>query len=118
MTRAQQAFFTGTSVGENLARDLETGTEVLFGWRASTEGHRENMLNPNWVAVGIAREEGAQWSWATTYGNVTDCPEGTTFVPPGGRRRTDLFAERRPASAFDGRLLHHRRCHAGRCARA
>jgi len=77
LTRAQDALYTGTAIGENLARDLETGVAVLFGWRSSTEGHNEGMLDPRWVAVGIAREFDSTtgWSWATTYGNVTDCPE-------------------------------------------
>ncbi len=73
--RAQDALYPGNAVGENVANGYDTGVDVLFGWRSSQTGHNENMLDPNWKAVGIAREASSLWSWATSYGNVSDCPE-------------------------------------------
>ncbi len=80
--RAKDALYPGNSVGENVANGYTTGTDVLFGWRSSQTGHNENMLDPTWQAIGIAREYGTIWSWATSYGNVADCP-APEFVVAG-----------------------------------
>lgn len=75
-------------VGENL---IETGiaSEMLAGWRASSTGHNENMLRPEWRAIGIARAKGSSlWRTATTYGSGLDCPAtDASRVPstPGSR---------------------------------
>ncbi|MEX1253326.1 MAG: flexitail domain-containing putative surface protein [Dehalococcoidia bacterium] len=77
LDRARDAGYPGDVVSENLAMDLESAPDALLGWKTSTAGHNENMLNPDWKAVGISREEGGVWYWATSYGDVLDCP------PPG-----------------------------------
>lgn len=59
-------------VGENLA-ETETAHDSMWAWRGSLTGHNENMLNPAWNAIGIARENGDQWRWATSYGTLQDC---------------------------------------------
>jgi uncharacterized protein YkwD/plastocyanin len=86
--RAADAGYPSQSTGENLAFNFETAVDVLLGWKSSQTGHNENMLNPKWKAVGIARKEGpttmldpAQdaWWWATLYGDVVDCPAPTSL---------------------------------------
>jgi uncharacterized protein YkwD len=63
------------SLAENIASGAETAFEAIFAWQTSTTGHNENMLNPAWKSVGIAREEGnGTMRWATTYGSELDCP--------------------------------------------
>ena len=64
-------------VGENIARNMARGAEALSAWKSSHTGHNENMLRPAWHAVGIAREQSpttGEWFWATSYGDVLDCP--------------------------------------------
>lgn len=39
---------------ENLAQYRETAEKVVTDWLGSTEGHRENILNPNFTKIGIA----------------------------------------------------------------
>src|SRR5207244_10692224 len=65
---------TTALVGENVAEGYETAFQVMWAWRASTLGHNENMLDPRWKAIGIAREQGSKWRWATDFGTVLDCP--------------------------------------------
>lgn len=82
--RATAAGYPSQSTGENLAFDFETAVDVLLGWKSSQTGHNENMLNPGWKAIGLARAEGPTemppdpphdaWWWATLYGDVVDCP--------------------------------------------
>jgi hypothetical protein len=97
-SRAHDAGFDGTAIGENVARDLETGVAVLFGWRSSVEGHNENMLDPRWTAVGIAREVGARDAWATSYGDAVDCPELFSGSAPTGVDVSNLLALNSPPS--------------------
>ena len=72
------------SVGENLATGTSTGADALWAWRSSTTGHNENMLNPSWVAVGIARAQGSRWRWATSYGTQLDCAAPAAPAAAGG----------------------------------
>ena len=60
-------------MSENVA-ETETAFDALWAWRGSSTGHNDNMLNPAWRAIGIARERGQAWRWATSYGSVQDCP--------------------------------------------
>ena len=74
--RASDAGYTG-GVGENVLRGSASAVEAIAGWQSSHTGHNENMVNPNWVAVGIAREQNPtthEWFWATSYGDLLDCP--------------------------------------------
>ncbi len=73
--RAQEEGYPGTNVSENIASGLSYANHVLFAWMASP-GNDQNMLNPNWTAVGIAREQGGAWYWAASFGEVSDCPGG------------------------------------------
>ena len=41
------------SWGENIAWNQESAQEVMEDWMNSTDGHRENILNPNWTKAGI-----------------------------------------------------------------
>ena len=83
-------------VGENLA-ETETAYDSLWGWRASASGHNENMLNPGWRAIGIARAKNTggsgKWRTATSYGTALDCPATDNARlpdPPAARlARTD-----------------------------
>lgn len=52
--------------GENLARDFSTSAGVVAGWMASTAGHRENMLNPNFDEIGIGVQNGTLEGEQTT----------------------------------------------------
>lgn len=51
--------------GENLARDFSTSSGVISGWMAS-QGHRDNMLNPNFTDIGISVQNGTLGGDQTT----------------------------------------------------
>ena len=51
--------------GENLARDFSTSAGVIAGWMAS-QGHRDNMLNPNFTEIGISVQNGTLQGDQTT----------------------------------------------------
>lgn len=51
--------------GENLARDFSTSAGVVAGWMAS-QGHRDNLLNPNFSEIGIGVQNGTLEGEQTT----------------------------------------------------
>ena len=71
--RALEEGYPSDNVGENLASGLDSAANVLAGWKASP-GHNQNMLDPLWVAIGISRELDTTSYWATSFGEVIDCP--------------------------------------------
>lgn len=61
-----------------------------FKWWENSPGHRRNMLDPNYVAIGIDRAYNTLseygWYWTTTFGGVADaaatlCPEDDAADP-------------------------------------
>lgn len=51
------------AVGENVAYGYPTGRSVVDdGWMHS-EGHRENILNPDWRLMGIGARQGSDGRW-------------------------------------------------------
>ena len=63
--------YSGDPVGENIAAGQESAAEVFDAWRTS-KGHRKNMLDGDFRAIGIARayDRNAKygWYWTTTFG--------------------------------------------------
>lgn len=57
--RARAAGYPAGPVGENLAAGQRSATEAVGDWMAS-DGHRRNLLDPTWQAVGFGRS-GAYW---------------------------------------------------------
>ena len=51
-TRAKEAGYESTVVGENIAAGYRTPKDVVDGWIASP-GHRANMLNPAYNEIGL-----------------------------------------------------------------
>ncbi|BFH14655.1 CAP domain-containing protein [Paenibacillus melissococcoides] len=47
------------TAGENIAKGQRTPEEVMNAWMNS-EGHRQNILNPNYTAIGVAYYNG-EW---------------------------------------------------------
>ena len=50
--RAAAEGYTAQTLGENIAAGQATPEQVFQGWVAS-EGHRENLLNPNYTELGV-----------------------------------------------------------------
>ncbi len=50
------------TAGENIARGQRTPQQVVDGWMNS-EGHRENIMNPNFTHIGVGYvEQGNHWT--------------------------------------------------------
>jgi len=64
-----------TYKAENIAAGSATSTATFTQWKNSS-GHRANMLNANFTAIGIGRAYGAsstyKWYWTTTFGGYQD----------------------------------------------
>jgi hypothetical protein len=60
-----KAGYTYSYAGENLAKDFATTAGVMTGWMNSP-GHRANILNPHYVDVGFAVENGTLVGGQTT----------------------------------------------------
>jgi uncharacterized protein YkwD len=69
--------------GENIVAGTSTAQRAFDKWKASA-GHRANMLNSNYRAIGIGRVYNASstydYYWTTTFGGVVD----STAVVCGG----------------------------------
>jgi uncharacterized protein YkwD len=64
-----------TALGENIAAGRSAASDVFNLWLNSTT-HRQNMLNPDFVAIGIGRASNSDstfvWYWTTTFGGKAD----------------------------------------------
>ena len=74
--------------GENIAAG-NSGAQATFNQWQGSPGHNQNMLNPNYKAIGIGRAYNAgssyRYYWTTNFGSVVD---GTVTPPPAGTRPT------------------------------
>ena len=77
--RTRAAGYPETKVGENVgSEDAGWAANMIHGWKSSWEGHNELLLEPDWIAVGLARHRGGlEWYWAADFGDVDDCPNAT-----------------------------------------
>lgn len=68
--RATAAGYHYRAVGENLAAGQRTPAEVIRDWMNSTQGHRENLLNPLWVHMGVGIRTGGDYGiyWVQEFG--------------------------------------------------
>jgi hypothetical protein len=77
-------YTANTWIGENLAAGNSSAQATFDQWRNSP-GHNANMLNENFVAIGIGRAQDAgstySWYWATDFGGVAD--QAPPAPPPG-----------------------------------
>jgi hypothetical protein len=82
--------------GENLAAGSDTPQMTFQLWRDSP-GHNANMLNPNFVVVGLAKAHGSDstygWYWAADFGGYDEA--GT---PPPSPPEPTLTPEPSPTS--------------------
>lgn len=69
--RAVSAGYVFLAVGENLAVGQTTPEQAMADWMKSTEGHRENILSPQWKEIGIAVRLGGEYGvyWVQEFGN-------------------------------------------------
>jgi uncharacterized protein YkwD len=66
---------TGTYRAENIAAGYSSSSSTFTQWKNSS-GHRTNMLNGTYKAIGIGRAYGSNtryhWYWTTTFGSTVD----------------------------------------------
>lgn len=82
----QQAGYSYSYAGENLAKDFDTTAGTVQGWMQSP-GHRANLLNANYTDVGFAVQNGNLVGGETTlvvahYGSVAGVSVAATVPPP------------------------------------
>jgi uncharacterized protein YkwD len=67
--RIQNAGYLFSSAGENVAYGFGDAAAVMSGWMNS-EGHRQNILNPNYKEIGIGYAQGADGRpyWTQDFG--------------------------------------------------
>lgn len=72
---ANHGYTYSTYKAENIAAGSATALQTFTQWKNSS-GHRANMLNANFKAIGIGRAYGAastyKWYWTTTFGGYQD----------------------------------------------
>lgn len=58
-------------MAENIAMGQPTAAAVVDGWMKS-EGHRQNIMNPNYkdLGVGAMRDARGQWWWVQNFGGL------------------------------------------------
>jgi uncharacterized protein YkwD len=67
--RIKNAGYVFSSAGENVAYGFGDAAAVMSGWMNS-EGHRQNILNPNYKEIGIGYAQGADGRpyWTQDFG--------------------------------------------------
>jgi uncharacterized protein YkwD len=50
-----------SNLGENLAQGYASPADAMAGWMSS-QGHRDNILNPSFTEIGVGYATGAYWS--------------------------------------------------------
>lgn len=88
----QKAGYNYSYAGENLAKDFDTTSGVMTGWMNSP-GHRANILNPHYIDVGFAVENGTLVGGQTTlvvahYGAPAGLTVTAVVPPPAGPAST------------------------------
>ncbi len=93
--RVTDAGYTWNYVGENIAAGQPTPEDVIETWMAS-DGHRANILNPNFCDIGVGYAYVASSTyrhyWTQNFGRrsgVSSCPQIPTYTitataGPGG----------------------------------
>jgi uncharacterized protein YkwD len=83
--RCQEAGYP-ESCGENIFGGRQSAAEAFQWWRKSP-GHNENMLRPEYGAIGIGRAfvDGSEWGWywTNTFGGFVDLLPVTEEVCDG-----------------------------------
>src|SRR5574343_40745 len=80
-----RSYYSGYMLGENIAAGYTTPAQVVAGWMDS-DGHRENILNPLFSAIGIGYvyQPGPTYKtyWTQDFGNVVaqPVPEPETYA--------------------------------------
>lgn len=71
----EHGYTFNTFLGENIAAGQASAFQTFVQWRESP-GHRANMLNANYSAIGIGRAFNSSstygYYWTTTFGGVVD----------------------------------------------
>ncbi len=104
--RIRAAGYTyNTWLGENIAAGFQSAQSVFDAWRNSP-GHNENMLSPNYHAIGIGRVyvPGSYygWYWTTDFGGVSEdgTPPSLSIPQPTGSDKVSGTVDFR-ADAWD-----------------
>lgn len=69
--RVTSAGYAWRGLGENLAAGQQSPEQVVRDWMNSTNGHRENILMPDWQDVGVGVRMGGEYGvyWVLEFGN-------------------------------------------------
>jgi uncharacterized protein YkwD len=67
--RIKDCGYTDINVGENISQGFTDAANIFNGWKASTQGHKENMLNASWKVAGVSRTNN---SWVVDFGATDD----------------------------------------------
>jgi uncharacterized protein YkwD len=69
--RAINAGYIFLAIGENLAGGQNSPEQAMKEWMNSKEGHRENILAPQWREIGVAVRLGGIYGiyWVQEFGN-------------------------------------------------
>jgi uncharacterized protein YkwD len=80
-SRARNHGYGGRMIGENIARGQQGPAQVMQSWESSS-GHRANMLNAQYGAVGVGYDPNGRY-WVQVFGDAFTA--GPTCGSPGPR---------------------------------
>jgi len=63
-----QSFYSGSPIGENIAKGQPDAEFAVFESWLYSDGHRENMLSPSWNELGTGFAAGDQPLWVQDFG--------------------------------------------------
>ncbi len=89
-----RSFYSGDAIGENIARGQPSAESAVFESWLYSDGHRENMLSPDWDEIGAGHADGGQPVWVQDFGARPGVPEPVItsgiHEPLWARAETDL----------------------------
>ena len=80
-TRANGHGYDGRMIGENIARGQRSPSQVMASWESSS-GHRRNMLNDGYGAVGIGYDPDGNY-WVQVFGDAFNAEPACGGSGPG-----------------------------------
>jgi uncharacterized protein YkwD len=91
-----QACGWSATFGENIAFGQRTAQDVMTAWLNSTTGHRENIENPAWVAIGVGAAPSASGTgWVQEFSSTLPDPISAptaSLLPPAPSPTTPTVA--------------------------
>lgn len=100
-SRARSHGYDGRMIGENIARGQQGPAQVMQSWESSS-GHRANMLNGRYQAVGVGYDPDGRY-WVQVFGDAFTAEPACGASGPRPKPRPKPSRRRNPCRKKKGK---------------